>query len=130
MRGRLTHEEYTALTEFAALGISVEEFLCRMDAKIKVGQLRPDHREMVVAAMPDVSVKITREDIRRVIQCYVDGKISGQELSNWAGLILAISAYELPSEESDDDLLALLNDVALPLRDDYLDREALQRRLS
>jgi hypothetical protein len=55
--------------------------------------------------------------------------MSGEELSNWAGLLLAISAYDLPTGAPDDDLLALLEDLALPLKNDYLDREVLKRRL-
>jgi hypothetical protein len=63
------------------------------------------------------------------VRRYLLGTTSGEVLSNWAGLLLAISAYALPTEEADDDLLALLNRLALPSAHDYLDRETLKYRL-
>lgn len=126
---RLTDNELEALRAFATLGISVAEFLGRMSNKIEVAEFRPGRRVINVAAMPDGIVTVRREDIRWVVRRYIHGKTSGEELSNWAGLLLAISAYALPSGETDDDLLALLNDLALPLTNEYLDRETLKRRL-
>lgn len=72
---------------------------------------------------------MTGDDVRWVVRRYLHGKTSGQELSNWAGLVLAISAYALPTDEPDDSLLALLNDLALPLMNVYLDRDVLKQRL-
>jgi len=129
MSTRFTDDESVALQTFATLGISVQEFLVRMQARIVVTEFRPGHREITVAALLGNSVKVTRDDIRWVIQRYLRGKTSGEELSNWAGLLLAISAYELPSSETDDDVLALLSDLALPLKNEYLDREVLRHRL-
>lgn len=129
MSKRLTIDEREALREFATLGIPVAEFLSRMSDKIESGDFRPGHREIIVAALPDGLVTVTRHDVRWVVRRYLHGKASGEEVSNWAGLLLAISAYALPTEESDDDVLALLNDLALPLENEYLDRETLKRRL-
>jgi len=61
---------------------------------------------------------------------YLHGKMSGEELSNWAGLLLAISAYELPTTDDDDDILELMNDLALPLKDEHLDHDRIKHRLS
>lgn len=129
MSKRLTTDEREALREFATLGIPVAEFLSRMSDKIAVGDFRPGHRDITVEALPDGFVTVTRDDIRWVVLRYLHGKTFGEELSNWAGLLLAISAYTLPAEEADDDILALLNDLALPLKNEYLDRETLKRRL-
>jgi hypothetical protein len=126
---RLTDDEQDALKAFATLRVTVDEFLHRMRAKITVGEFRPGQREINVAAFPKESVKVTRDDIRWAVQLYLHGKTSGEELSNWAGLLLAVSAYELPVADADDDLLGLLEDLALPLKDEYLDREDLKRRL-
>jgi hypothetical protein len=127
MSERLTTDELEALGAFATLGISVAEFLTRLNDKVAVGDFRPGRREINVMAMPDGLVTVTRDDIHWVVRRYLHGKISGEELSNWAGLLLAISAYALP--EADDDVLVLLNDLALPLKNEYLDRYALKRRL-
>ena len=129
MSNRLTNEEREALRDFATLGIPVAEFLSRMRNKIEVGDFRPGNRDIKVAVLPDGLVTVTRDDIRWVVRRYLHGKTSGEELSNWAGLLLAISAYALPAEEADDDLLAMLTDLALPLDNEYLDRERLKHRL-
>jgi hypothetical protein len=129
MSKQLTDDERAALRDFTTLGISVAEFLGRMSDKIELGEFRPGHREITVAALPDGLVTVTRDDIRWVVRRYLHGKTSGEELSNWAGLLLAISAYAVPVDESDDDVLALLNDLALPLKSECLDREMLKRRL-
>ncbi|HKO54250.1 MAG TPA: hypothetical protein VJ276_00150 [Thermoanaerobaculia bacterium] len=126
----MTDDEREALRTFATLGIPVAEFLRRMGEKVHIGELRPGHREIAMAPLPDGLVTVTRDDVRWVVQRYLHGKMSGEELSNWAGLLLAIPAYSLPAEESDDDLLALLSDLALPLRAECLDRDALRRRLT
>ena len=129
MNNRLIDDQREVLRAFATLGISVAEFLRRMGEKIVIGDFRPGHREITVASLPSDVVSVTKDDIRWVVQRYIHGKISGEELSNWAGLLLAIPTYVLPTNESDDDILALLSDVALPLRNEYLDRDALRRRL-
>ncbi|HSY52149.1 MAG TPA: hypothetical protein VLC46_25335 [Thermoanaerobaculia bacterium] len=129
MNNRLSDDEREALREFATLGISVTEFLHRMRDKIVLGEFRPGYREINVAAFQNEIINVTGEEIRWVVQRYLHRRMSGEELSNWAGLMLAIAAYVLPANESDDELLALLNDVALPLGNEYLDRETLKRRL-
>lgn len=129
MSKSLTADEREALEAFATLGISVAEFLIRLSDKLEVGDFRPGHRDIKVKSLPDGLITVRRDDIRWVVRRYLHGKTSGEELSNWAGLLLAISAYGLPGEEADDDVLALLNDLALPLADEYLDRETLKRRL-
>jgi len=100
-----------------------------MRDKIVLGEFRPGYREINVAAFQNEIINVTGEEIRWVVQRYLHRRMSGEELSNWAGLMLAIAAYVLPANESDDELLALLNDVALPLGNEYLDRETLKRRL-
>lgn len=127
---KLTTDERAALKEFAALGISVADFLVRMNRLVRVGKFIGGEREIEVAAMPGENVVITRDDIRWVVRRYVHGKTSGEELSHWAGLLLAIPAYALPSADSDDDVLGLLNDLALPLKDEYLDRDKLKLRIA
>src|SRR5215203_5269210 len=105
MSKRLTADEREALRMFATLGISVSEFVRRMRNKIEIGDFRPGQRYITAAPLPDGIVTVTRDDIRWVVRRYLHGKTSGEELSNWAGLLLAISAYALPMEEADDDLL-------------------------
>lgn len=129
MSKQLTDDERHALRDFATLGIPVSLFLSRMSDKIEVGDFRPGHREITVASLPDGIVTVTRDDVRWAVRRYLHGKTSGEELSNWAGLLLTISAYALPEEDADDDLLKLLADLALPLANEYLDRETLKRRL-
>ena len=106
----LTDGERTALREFAKLGIPVGEFLARLSGMIVVHELAPGQRQISVQAVPDETIAVTRDDIRWVVQRYLRGKMSGEELSNWAGLLLAISAYVLPANDDDDDVLELLND--------------------
>jgi hypothetical protein len=65
---RLTNDERDALKAFATLGVTVHEFLRRMRAKVTVGDFRAGHREISVAAFPEESVKVTRDDIRWVVQ--------------------------------------------------------------
>lgn len=127
---KLTADEREALKRFATLGIPIAEFLERLNRLIRVGTFIAGEREIEVAAMPGEDVAITRDDIRWVVQRYLRGKTSGEELSHWAGLVLAIPAYVLPNAEADDDVLALLTDLALPLKDEYLDRDTLKRRIA
>lgn len=126
----VTADEREALKQFASLGISVANFLSRMTRLIHVGTFRVGDREITVQQMPGVNLPVTRDDVRWVFQRYLHGKTSGEELSHWAGLLLAITAYDLPHEPVDDDVLELLNDVALPLKDEYLDRENLKARIA
>jgi hypothetical protein len=125
----LTKDERDALLQFATLGISVADFLRRMMRIISVGKFVAGEREITVKPLPSISRHVTRDDIRWVVQRYLRGRISGEELSHWAGLLLAISAYELPCNDDDDDILALLHDLALPLKDEYLDRDVLKKRI-
>ena len=132
MHVRVTEDEREALKVFATHEISVEQFLYRMASHVKVGRFAPGNREVNVGPLPleDVTVSVTRDDVRWVVQRYVYGEMSGEELSNWAGLLLAISAYVLPSNEEDDDVLGLLTDLALPLEEQYLDRESVKDRIA
>ena len=127
---KLTTGERDALKQFATLGISVADFLSRMNLLVRVGKFIGGEREIEVAAMQGEDVVVSRDDIRWVVQRYVHGKTSGEELSHWAGLLLAIPAYVLPGADSDDDVLGLLNDLALPLKDEYLDRDKLKLRIA
>lgn len=126
---KLTEDQNQALREFATLGISVGEFLSRMRDLIVVGEFVPAQREISVAAMPNDVVAISRDDVRWVVQRYLHGKTTGEELSNWAGLLLAIPAFSLPTDDRDDTVLELLNDLALPLKNEYLDRNRLKQRI-
>lgn len=127
---KLTADERAALKQFATLGISVADFLVRMNRLVRVGKFIVGEREIEVAPMPGEDVVITRDEIRWVMQRYLRGKTSGEELSHWAGLVLAIPAYALPSTVIDDDVLELLNDLALPVTDEYLDRDRLKIRIA
>jgi len=129
MKGRLTADERDALERFG-LGISVAEFLARMNRVVRVGTSVGGQREIEVAPLTGENVVLTRDDIRWVTQRYLHGKTSGEELSNWAGIILAVPAYVVPSSDAHDDVLALLTDLALRLKDQYLDRDKLKRRIS
>ena len=127
---KLTADESDALKRFGTLRISVAEFLTRMKRLVEIGTFIVGQREIEVAAMPREDVVITRDDIRWVAQRYLHGKTSGEELSHWAGLILAIPSYVLPSSDTDDDVLGLLTDLALPLKPEYLDRDKLKCRIA
>ena len=127
-RSGLTADEAEALRQFAVLLIPVQSFLDRMARLIAVGSFVPGEREITVNPL-GVVLPVTRDEIKWVIQRYLHGKTSGEELSNWAGLLLAVSAYQLPSDCQDDDLLTLLHDLALPLKEDYLDRDVVSNRL-
>lgn len=129
MRRKLTDDQTDALRRFATLGISVEEFLNRMRELITVGEFVPAQREITAAAMPHDVVAISRDDVRWVVRRYLHGKMSGEELSNWAGLLLALPAFSLPTDDASDDVLSLLNDLALPLKEEYLDRDRLKDRI-
>jgi hypothetical protein len=127
---KLTSDEREAVKRFATLGISVDDFLARMSRLVHVGSFMGGEREIEVSAMPGEDVVVTRDDVRRVLQRYLHGKSSGEEVSHWAGLLLALPVYALPSADSDDDVLALLTDLALPLKEDYLDRDKLKYRMA
>jgi hypothetical protein len=127
---QLQEEQRSALREFATLGISVADFLSRMHEFIEVGEFVPGHREINAAPMPGETISISRDDVRWVLRRYLHGKLSGEELSNRAGVFLAISAYTLPSGDGDDVVLEVLTDVALPVKERYLDRDALKARVA
>jgi hypothetical protein len=86
LASKLTTDERDALREFATLGISVADFLARMNRLIRVGKFIGGEREIEVAAMSGDDVVITRDDVRWVVQRYLHGKMSGEELSHGAGL--------------------------------------------
>jgi hypothetical protein len=125
----LSEDERDAFMRFATLGISVADFLRRTARIVSVGKFVVGEREISVEPLPSISRRVTRDDVRWVVQRYLHGKLSGEELSHWAGLLLGISAYELPTDDNDDDILALLHDLALPLKDEYLDRDVLKERI-
>ena len=127
---KLTEDERNALRSFRALEIGVAEFLERMRRVVRVMKLIPGEREIDISAIPDENMMISRDDIRWVVQRYLHGKTGGEELSNWAGLLLAVPAYILPSADGDDDVLELMNDLALPLKEEYLDRDKLKARIA
>jgi hypothetical protein len=127
---KLSDDESEALKEFATLGLPVDEFLSRMARVVHAKTLEVGNREINVAAMPGADVPVTRDDIRWVVQRYLSGKTSGEELSHWAGLLLAISAYSFQDSDDDDGVLALLTNLALPLKNDYLDRDVLKERIA
>jgi hypothetical protein len=126
----VTADQRAALREFVSLGVSVTHFLERMYPVVRVGPFIPGEREIIDGIPLSESVPVSREDIKWVVQRYIHGKFSGEELSHWAGLLLGISAYSLPKDDDDDDVLGLLTDLALPLRDKYLDRDVLKERLA
>jgi|SRR4051812_38745431 hypothetical protein len=126
----LTPDQRDALRQFATFGIPVGEFLSRMTPLIQVGSFIAGEREISVTKRLSESVPVTRDDIKWVVQRYIRGKMSGEELSHWAGLLLGISAYVLPSADEDDDVLGLLADLALPLKNEYLDRDVLRQRVA
>jgi hypothetical protein len=101
-----------------------------MHPVVRVGPFTPGEREIIDGVPLSESVPVSRDDIKWVVQRYIRGKFSGEELSHWAGLLLGISAYALPANDNDDDVLGLLADIALPLKNEYLDRDALKGRLT
>jgi hypothetical protein len=117
------------MLRFARLGVSVEDFLARMSGLIHATSLEPSNRQVTVDALPVDIVNVTRADILWGIHRYLSGKVSGWEISNWAGLLLAVNSFSLPTEDKDDELLALLADLATPLAEDKLDRQRIRRRL-
>jgi len=125
----LTSNERAALVSFGTLSISVREFLSRLKRQVRPSELEPGSRHIRVLPMPDQTVNVNSNDVRFVVQRYLSDEISAEELSNWAGLILAIPAYILPTRDSDDALLELLTDLALPLDASYFDRDVLSERL-
>jgi hypothetical protein len=96
---------------------------------VQVGSFVVGKREVRVTKPISESIMVTRDDVKRVVELYFQGKVSEEELSHWAGLILGISVYLLPNNDDDDDLLGLMTDLALPLTDQYLNRAQLKRRL-
>lgn len=126
----LTETELAALRQFSKLGISVEEFRRQMTDFVRVGSFTPGDRDVHVAPMIGVTVVVSRDDVRWVIQRYLRGKMSGEELSHWAGLLLAIPAYSLPDGIDGDAVLELLTDLAVPLKGESLDRNRLKQRLA
>jgi hypothetical protein len=119
-----------ALQQFARLEISVEEFLSCMEGFVRVGSLEPANREVYNDRLPADIVDVRADDILWALRLYLKGRVSGQEISNWAGLLLALDAFHLPTDEDDDSLLGLLTDIAVPLDESYLDREEIKKRLA
>ena len=121
-------EERVALFQFAQLLIPTSNFLKRLRRVVHVRALSSQVRNIAVSHVADLSIPISLATVRSVIHRYVSENISRQELSNWAGLILAIPVYVF--SEADNELLELMNDVALPLNEEYLDPEVLMSRVA
>lgn len=125
----------SALRDLPKLGISVEEFLKTFSGIITATSPEPANREITTGPLPDGIVPVSREDVQWVVRRYLRGRLNGVELSNWAGLLLAVGSFDIGSHPGGDDshdeqLLELLTDLAVPLKEDYLDRHVLQTRLA
>jgi len=127
---RLSDEEEGVLREFARGQTSTAELLRRLGGIVKLTRSDVGNREIMTAPLPDGVVRVTRDDILWVVERYLRGKLSGDDLSTWAGLLLAIPAYALPGDGSDDEsLIELLGDLAAPMNGQPLDRDVLKGRL-
>jgi hypothetical protein len=127
--GSLGRAELAALRQFAVSQIYVDELLSRLHGLVEVPIRDVGSREIKVSAMPCGVVQVNADDIRWVLERYVRGKLSGEDLSTWAGLLLAIPAYRISVGQRNDGILDLLHDLAMPLRSDYLDRDGLRARI-
>ncbi len=129
MTSLLERPEVEALRAFAASQIDADELLKRLAGKVTLVRNDVGNREVVTEPMPEGVVGVTDKEIRWVLERYLHGKLSGEALSTWAGLLLAVPAYDLLLDDRSDEILGLLQDLAMPLKAEYLDREGLKERV-
>ncbi len=126
----LTADQLQAFESFASLSITVRDFLDRLSGLVTAVSLVPGNRELRVGPVPLGVVHLDRTEVRAAAQRYLAGALSREELSNWAGIVLALGVFDLPCSADDDPLLELLHDLAAPLTMDVFDPASLTARLT
>ncbi len=98
--------------------------------------LAPRRREIRFTLKGIAKIVVERKHLRRMLQRYIDGQISGIDLSNWAAFLLGAPMFipegktdEERAEAGDGPVWDILQRLASPMIFDGLDRQVAQRYL-
>jgi hypothetical protein len=116
-RRHLTAEEREFLAKFARLEVSMEQLCEHLHGMLEVNFGPTERRLISYFLLPEPGVRVTKDDIRCVLDKQWKGEISERELSEWASMLMLNEAYDW-SGPDEDEIADTLNELSMTAHED------------
>ncbi len=105
------------MAKFARLEVSMEQLCEHLHGMLEVNFGPTERRLISYFLLPEPGVRVTKDDIRCVLDKQWKGEISERELSEWASMLMLNEAYDW-SGPDEDEIADTLNELSMTAHED------------